>query len=237
MVCAGGGWGTDQQVLAMREEFRLAHEQANFLHRVHGSILEPEYVDNDITFINWAFPVHIQRLGDRLGSESAALMLEFYDGVPEGLRSQLEWHPSAEFRQLAGSGGTPNQAIRSAQEDGRMTGSSSEGRRVAVAPEPYLSACMAVLSWASLACRAWGWSGEVTAEHLADLMDAIHNIPDLVQDWERCDVELLRKSYLLAYQQKWAGRGGLALCDIFDAVVAGTDKLAEPGDAADGPRN
>lgn len=103
---------------------------------------------------------------------------------------------------------------------------------MAVAPEPYLSACMAVLYRASIACRMWGWSGEVSAEHLADLMDAIHNIPDMVREWERCDVEFLRQ-FLLTYQQKWAGRGGLALCDIFDSIVAGAGKSAEPGAAAD----
>jgi hypothetical protein len=59
---------------------------------------------------------------------------------------------------------------------------------MAVAPEPYLSACMAVMFQASLGCRSWGWSGEVSAEHLADLMDAIHNIPALVRQWELCDV-------------------------------------------------
>ena len=103
-VCAGGGWGTDEEVLAMREEFHLAHEQANFLHRVHASILEPDYVDNDVSFINLAFPVHVRRLGDRLSSQTAALMLEFYEGVPEGMRSRLTWHPSAELRALAARG-------------------------------------------------------------------------------------------------------------------------------------
>jgi hypothetical protein len=93
---------------------------------------------------------------------------------------------------------------------------------------------MEVLYRASITCRVWGWSGEVSAEHLADLMDAIHNIPHLVRDWERCEVEFLRQSFLLAYQQKWVGRGGLALCNIFDEVVAGANKHAEPGAAADG---
>src|SRR5262245_24745902 len=103
MVCSFGSWRTDEEVLAMREEFRIGQEQANFLHHVHISILEPGYVDNDISFINWAFPVHIQRLGDRLDPVSAALMLEFYEGVPGDLRPRLEWHPSAKFRQLAAS--------------------------------------------------------------------------------------------------------------------------------------
>jgi hypothetical protein len=96
---------------------------------------------------------------------------------------------------------------------------------------------MAVLYRASIACRMWGWSGEVSAEHLADLMDAIHNIPDLVQQWERCDVELLRESFLLPYQQKWAERGGLALCDIFDSIVVGAEKTAEPSSPPARPRD
>lgn len=101
MICSGGEWGTDEKVLAMREEFQYGNDLANFLHRVPGSILEPGYVDNDITFINLAFPCHIERFGNRLGAETAALMLEFYEGVPDGLRAQLSWHPSAEFRSLA----------------------------------------------------------------------------------------------------------------------------------------
>ncbi len=104
---------------------------------------------------------------------------------------------------------------------------------MAVAPEPYLSACVAVLYRASITCRMWGWSGEVQAEHLADLMDAIHNIPNLVKDWRRCDVELLRSSFLQVYQLKWAGRGGLALADIFDEVVSEGVKGAEQDAAAD----
>jgi hypothetical protein len=37
----------------------------------------------------------------------------------------------------------------------------------------------------------WGWLEELWPEHLADLMDAIHNIPGLVRQWERRDIELL----------------------------------------------
>jgi hypothetical protein len=93
---------------------------------------------------------------------------------------------------------------------------------MAIAPEPYLSACMAVLCRSALASRMWGWSGEVSPEHLADLMDAIHNIPELVRHWELCDLQLLRGT-LGDYDRKWAGRGGIALLQVFDGTVAGED--------------
>ena len=101
MLCTRGSHVTAEEMFGLQSEFELGWERANFLHRVHISLLEPEYVSNDISFINWAFPCHIERLGDRLGAETAALMLEFYENVPEAMRSQLEWHPSAEFRSLA----------------------------------------------------------------------------------------------------------------------------------------
>lgn len=90
-----------------------------------------------------------------------------------------------------------------------------------LAPEPFLSACMTVLYRALLHARLMGFSGAVDAAHLADLMDAVHNIPDLVRNWERCDIELMRTAFLKAYDEKWTARGGLALCDIFDRAVAG----------------
>jgi hypothetical protein len=79
---------------------------------------------------------------------------------------------------------------------------------------------MEVLSHVAIACRVWGWSGNVSPENLADLMDAVHNIPHLVRNWPGFDVSWLRRS-LQRYEQKWRGQGRLALCQIFDDVVAG----------------
>jgi hypothetical protein len=56
---------TAEQLPELRRALEGGWEQANFLHRVHGSILEPGYVGNDLSFINWAFPCHIERLGGR----------------------------------------------------------------------------------------------------------------------------------------------------------------------------
>ena len=91
---------------------------------------------------------------------------------------------------------------------------------MAVAPEPYLSAYIEILRMTTLTVRQWGWGNHVTSEHLADLMDAVHVIPDFVQHWEKCDVDDLRNRYLMPYEQKWAGQDGLKLCEIFEEMVA-----------------
>jgi hypothetical protein len=91
----------DEDLLGMREAFGLGFEEANLLHHVHCSILEPDYEANDISFINWAFPTHIERVGPHLTADTARRMVEFYDGVPAALRGELTWHPSEALRRLA----------------------------------------------------------------------------------------------------------------------------------------
>jgi hypothetical protein len=67
--------------------------------------------------------------------------------------------------------------------------------------------------------RMWGWQGTVPAEQLADLMDAIHNIPMLVQHLENCDLEWLKQS-LEQYERKWAKSGGPCLRTIYENALS-----------------
>jgi hypothetical protein len=77
---------------------------------------------------------------------------------------------------------------------------------MALAPEHEMRAWMRVVTIAVLDARVAGWRGEVNPERLADLMDAIHNIPAAVQRWESSDAESL-KSMLLDYERKWKSDG------------------------------
>jgi hypothetical protein len=88
-----------------------------------------------------------------------------------------------------------------------------------IAPEPYLSACMSVVRLAVLHARRMGWSGQVQPDHLADLMDAIHNVPELVQNWETCDVDFMREGFFRAYDRKWAAVSGFSMCKAFDNAL------------------
>jgi len=57
-----------------------------------------------------------------------------------------------------------------------------------VAPEPYLSACLAVVERAISCAR----SAPAETEQVVAVMEAVHNIPYFVQHWEHCDEARLR---------------------------------------------
>ena len=90
-----------------------------------------------------------------------------------------------------------------------------------LAPDPKLAACLHVLHRAAVDGRLLGWKGEqegLTREEsrrLADLMDAVHNIPELAADWERCDEGLLR-GMLGDYDTRHGG----ALLEEYDRIVS-----------------
>lgn len=89
---------------------------------------------------------------------------------------------------------------------------------MAIPPEREFQACLRVLTCAILRARMWGWQKEVPAAELADLMDAVHNIPGLLHNWESCDPGLLL-AMLEDFERKWASSGGLALRSIFEQEV------------------
>jgi hypothetical protein len=95
---------------------------------------------------------------------------------------------------------------------------------MSLAPEKNLKACLAVLYHAAIQGRLLGWEGERTGlsrercTQLADLMDAVHNIPGLVQRWEECDEALLR-SMLSDYDEKW--NPSARLLEVYDRLVGG----------------
>ena len=65
------------------------------------------------------------------------------------------------------------------------------------APELQMRACLAVLARATVAGRMLGYEGASAglsankSAQLVDLMDAVHNIPDLAGRWEDCNEALL----------------------------------------------
>ena len=90
---------------------------------------------------------------------------------------------------------------------------------MAIAPEPFRTACLEVLRYATLEARALAW-GKKEPEQIAALMDAVHNIPHFLANWERCDQKLLR-DFLLEYDDKWCQAGGIRLAEVYDDNLSG----------------
>ena len=70
------------------------------------------------------------------------------------------------------------------------------------ATERELNACLEVMRDAILQARIWGWDENVPAVQLADLMDAIHNIPTYIQHWDQIGKEAV-KNELRLYDEKY----------------------------------
>ena len=84
-----------------RGVFREGYALANLLHNIHYTILQPEFTEADIGFINEAIPVYIRQVEGEIDTRLVGLLLAFYDAVPSTLRERLTWHPSEDLRALS----------------------------------------------------------------------------------------------------------------------------------------
>src|SRR5438132_8351175 len=93
-----------------------------------------------------------------------------------------------------------------------------------MAPEPYLSACLRVLYVATLEARMIGYGGHEhglsagDSERLADLADAVHELPNLIRRWEEVDEPLLR-GMLADYDRKWGQRSTCHLLVAYEEAL------------------
>ncbi len=93
---------------------------------------------------------------------------------------------------------------------------------ITLPPTAKLAACLAVLERVLVRARLLGYAGETAglsprdAQELAQLADAVHNIPSLLQAWPSCDEDLLR-GMLEDFDQAFPGS---ALLEVYDRVAA-----------------
>jgi hypothetical protein len=91
--------------------------------------------------------------------------------------------------------------------------------------ESDLRACLAVLYRACIHARLLGYEGERNglsvdkSRLLADLMDAVHNIPDLITRWPSRNQDLLR-GMLADFDARWSS-SGFALLPAYDEIATG----------------
>jgi hypothetical protein len=67
---------------------------ANLLHRLHETILLPEFTETDFGFLNQAVPRFLHEVGEEADTGLVAMLVQLHDAVPAELQSELTWHPN-----------------------------------------------------------------------------------------------------------------------------------------------
>jgi hypothetical protein len=99
---------------------------------------------------------------------------------------------------------------------------------LALAPEPYLSACLEVVYRATINARHLGTTGRRSgitpgdAARLDDLMDAVHNLPRLVRRWETVNEGLIR-GMLKDFDDRWSEITSFELLPIYERALLGVE--------------
>lgn len=68
---------------------------------------------------------------------------------------------------------------------------------------------------AILHARALAWQKK-SHEEIADLLDAIHNVPEMLIKWESCDENFLKEK-LESYDRKWAKGEGFSIKKVLES--------------------
>jgi hypothetical protein len=90
----------------------------NLLHNLSWTILEPNFVERDITFLNIAVPEFFLRVGNQAPDNLITTLVRLHDSVPEEMRSQLTWHPNELHRRMTDE---CNARLKMAEESERQT--------------------------------------------------------------------------------------------------------------------
>lgn len=103
LICRSRGpqsYGLLSRIMRKREYQRVL-EDLNLIHKIPLSILDPEFTENDIDFINWAVSSYVAKVGQEIDSRIAHNLIVVFDSVPETLRHKIRWAPPAWLREIA----------------------------------------------------------------------------------------------------------------------------------------
>ena len=93
---------------------------------------------------------------------------------------------------------------------------------MSIPDQPIFSAYLEVIQQATIYARHLALCKQ-SYEQISDLMDAIHVIPELLDEWERCDPPSLFR-YLEVYDKKWSRQDNFSLVKIFEEYVQSKDQ-------------
>jgi hypothetical protein len=76
---------------------------------------------------------------------------------------------------------------------------------MSVAPEPILRAGNETVTWACVFCRNQTLKKDVSVKMVNEVMEAIHEVPRMLANWERHDIAELRTHLGCFMASRWEG--------------------------------
>jgi hypothetical protein len=73
---------------------------ANLLHRLDQTVLEPDFGEIDLSFLNHAVPQFLRQVGNDVEPSLTVMLVQLHDAVPDHQRTRLTWHPTEAQRRL-----------------------------------------------------------------------------------------------------------------------------------------
>jgi hypothetical protein len=76
---------------------------------------------------------------------------------------------------------------------------------MSIAPEPILRAGNDTISWACIFCRNQSLGSTIPTKMVNEVMEAIHEVPRMLVDWEHHDIAELRLHLACFQASHWPG--------------------------------
>jgi len=76
---------------------------------------------------------------------------------------------------------------------------------MSIAPEPILRAGNDTVSWACIFCRNQSLDSTVSVKMVNDVMEAVHEVPRMLVDWEHHDLREVRTHLGCFRASRWPG--------------------------------
>ncbi len=79
--------------------FRYGFELANLLHRIGETVVNPEFRETDISFINHAIPRFLANKYNHWDKRVLDLLVRVHDAVPDEISNRVTWQPPDSLRE------------------------------------------------------------------------------------------------------------------------------------------
>ena len=96
-----------------------------------------------------------------------------------------------------------------------------------LAPEPILHAVLYTVHRATVSCRNWSLSDDISREQINELMEAVHELPQIVRNWDSSSLDEIMTHLRCFEPAKWRARIDTELHSVPDVAEIFQQQMGE----------